>query len=112
MVRTLDMGRSMGSRDKDLAEPAPLLVVLGSGQEDVPGWLEVGQGLQRVLLTARQLGLQASYLNQTLQVQSLRPEVQKLVQGIGFPQILLRLGYTLEKIPPSPRRPLENVLLG
>ncbi|MEN9229535.1 MAG: nitroreductase family protein [Thermostichus sp. DG02_5_bins_236] len=112
VVRTLDMGHSMGSQDKDLVESAPLLAVLGSDQEDVRGWLEAGQGLQRVLLTARQLGLQASYLNQPLQVQSLRPEVQKLVEGIGFPQILLRLGYPLEKISPSPRRPLENVLLG
>lgn len=112
VVRTLDMGRSMGSQDKNLAESAPLLALLGSGQDDVRGWLEAGQGLQRVLLTARQLGLQASYLNQPLQVRSLRPEVQKLVEGIGSPQILLRLGYPLEEVPPSPRRPLENVLLG
>jgi hypothetical protein len=112
VVRTLDMGRSMGSQDNDLAKSAPLLAVLGSRQDDERGWLEAGQGLQRVLLTARQLGLQASYLNQPLQVQSLRPEVEKLAEGIGSPQILLRLGYPLEEVPSSPRRPLENVLLG
>lgn len=102
----------MGSQDKNLAESAPLLALLGSGQDDVRVWLEAGQGLQRVLLTAWQLGLQASYLNPSLQVQSLRPEVQKGVEGTGSPQILLRLGYPLEEVPPSPRRPLENVLLG
>jgi nitroreductase len=110
VVRSVDMGRSVGSQDKDLAESAPLLALLGSEQNDVRGWLEAGQGLQRVLLTACQLELQASYLNQPLQVQSLRPEVQKLVEGPGSPQILLRFGYPLEKIADSPRRHLEEVI--
>jgi hypothetical protein len=30
--------------------------------------------------------------------------------GGGFPQILLRLGYPADEIPPAPRRPIEDVI--
>jgi hypothetical protein len=72
-------------------------------------WLLAGQALQRILLLGCKFGLQASYLNQPIQVASLRPKLQDLV-GAGFPQILLRLGYPLEEISPAPRRVLNDVI--
>jgi hypothetical protein len=109
VVRTFDMGDGVGAKDKQLADASPLLAVLGTQQDAERDWLRAGQALQRVLLTACELGLQASYLNQPVQVASLRPQLRSLA-GDGAPQIVLRLGYPETELPAAPRRPLEDVL--
>jgi len=109
VVRTFDMGGGVGAKDRELAEASPLLAVLSTDGDHPRDWLAAGQALQRILLVACRHGLQASYLNQPIQVASLRPKLQSLV-GTGFPQILLRVGYPSAEIPPTPRRALENVI--
>ncbi len=109
VVRTFDMGDGVGAKDRQLAEASPLLAVLSTDSDHPRDWLLAGQALQRILLLGCKFGLQASYLNQPIQVASLRPKLQDLV-GAGFPQILLRLGYPLEEISPAPRRVLNDVI--
>ncbi len=108
IVRTFDMGGGVGARDRQLAEASPLLAVIATRGDKEQDWLQAGQGLQRVLLTACRWGLQASYLNQPIEVPLLRSRVQRLV-GEGYPQILMRLGYPAGDVPAAPRRPLENI---
>ena len=111
IVRTFDMGGGVGAKDRELAEASPLLAVLATEGDDQPDWLVAGQALQRVLLTACRHELQASHLNQPIQVASLRPKLQE-VSGLGFPQILLRFGYPAAELPSAPRRPVEAVIEG
>jgi hypothetical protein len=68
VVRTFDMGGGVGAKDRQLAEAFPLLAVLGTNSDDTCARLQAGQALERVLLVACQSGLQASYLNQPIQV--------------------------------------------
>src|SRR5262245_64674969 len=109
VVRTFDLGGGVGAKDRELAEASPLLAVLSTDGDHPGDWLPAGQALQRILLVACRHGLQASYLNQPIQVASLRPKLQSLV-GTGFPQILLRVGYPSAEIPPTPRRALDDVI--
>lgn len=109
VVRSFDMGGGVGAKDRELAEASPLLAVLNTDGDHPGDWLLAGQALQRVLLVACQHGLQASYLNQPIQIAPLRSKLQNLV-GAGFPQILLRIGYANEEIPPAPRRELDDVI--
>lgn len=108
-VRAFDMGSGVGAKDRALAEASPLLAVLGTDNDRPRDWLLAGQALERTLLVACKHGLQASYLNQPIQVASLRPQLQNLVGG-GFPQILLRCGYPVDEITAAPRRAVENVI--
>lgn len=110
VVRSFDMGGGIAAGDRDLAAGSPLLAVLGTPGDAPADWLAAGQALQRVLLTAVGAGLQASYLNQPIQVGTLRPRLAALCPAAGRPQILLRLGVPEEILPPSPRRPLDSVL--
>lgn len=109
VVRTFDMGGGVGAKDRELAEGSPVLAVLGTDGDRTRDWLIAGQALGRALLAGCRWGLQASYLNQPMQVASLRPRIQDLV-GRGFPQILLRIGYPGETVSASPRRPMEDVI--
>jgi len=110
VVRTFDMGNGVAAKDAELAEASPVLAVLGTERDGPADWLAAGQALQRLLLNACQVGLQASYLNQPIQVASLRPKLQHTIGHSGFPQILLRLGHTGEDLPATPRRDLEQVI--
>jgi nitroreductase len=109
VVRTFDMGGGVGARDRQLAEASPLLAVIATRGDTEQDWLQAGQGLQRVLLTACRHGLQASYLNQPIELTLLRSRLQRLV-GEGSPQILMRLGHPADDVPASPRRPIEDTV--
>lgn len=110
VVRSFDMGKGIGAKDGEIAEHSPLLVVLGTTEDRQVDWLRAGQGLERVLLTASKSGLQASYLNQPIQVEPLRERLQNLCTHNGSPQILLRLGHPTSELAATPRRALPQVL--
>lgn len=108
-VRTFDMGDARAARDEELALGSPVLAVL-STPADTPGdWLAAGMALARVLLHARAEEVSASFLNQPVEVPELRPALAMTLGIEGFPQLVLRLGYG-PPAPPSPRRPLAEVL--
>ncbi len=109
VINKYDLGRMVATNDLKQAESAPLLAVLSTYAETPGDWLLAGQALQRVLLVACQHGIQASYLNQPIQVAALRPAIQSMIAG-GVPQILLRAGYPRREIAPTSRRPLDKFI--
>lgn len=110
VIRNFNLGNRLCAKNRALAETSPLLAVLGTQADRAEDWLNAGRALERLLLVATDAGLQASYLNQPIQVEHLRSEVQKLCKHQGYPQILLRIGYPAEDTPPSPRRDLNDVV--
>jgi nitroreductase len=110
LIRSFDMGEGIAARDTDIASGSPLLLVLGTDADKPLDWLRAGQALERMLLRACAVGLQASFLNQPIQVATLRQRVQALAPAAGNPQLMLRLGYAASRLPQTPRRPLAEVL--
>jgi nitroreductase len=111
VVKTFDMGKRLAAQDARRAVDAPLLAALATPGDSATHWLGAGQALQRCLLLARRHGLQAAYLNQPIQVASLRPGLRDLLGGRPFPQVLVTLGYPArDKIPAAPRRGPREVL--
>ncbi|MGB2131109.1 MAG: Acg family FMN-binding oxidoreductase [Marinobacterium sp.] len=110
MVRHFDMGRSLAWQDELLAAESPLILLLSTRCDSRGAWLRAGQALQRVLLEAQRHGVQASYLNQPIQVAELRPRLERLIGTEGHAQILLRLGYPQEVLPATLRRSLQEVI--
>lgn len=110
VVRHFDMGRSQAWQDDLLASGSPLILLLSTRNDSRDAWLRAGQALQRVLLEAQRHGLQASYLNQPIQVAELRPRLERLIGIGGHAQILLRLGYPQETLPATPRRIVQEVI--
>ncbi|MBK9572841.1 MAG: nitroreductase [Rhodoferax sp.] len=111
VVRTFDMGHGVAAKDRQLADESPVLAVLSTKGESPRDWLVAGQALQRLLLLGVRLGLQASYLNQPVQVATLRPKLQQITGRPGHAQLLLRLGVPTQTLPAAPRRPLGDVLV-
>jgi len=110
VVRTFDVGEGQAAKDRQLTEGSPALVVLGTDADSPSDWLAAGQALARVLLRAQAEGVAASFLNQPIEVPELRPQLRDTIGRIGFPQLLLRMGYGAEARP-TPRRTVEEVLI-
>ena len=110
LVRTFNRGNNQAARDAEIATHSPALAVLGTDQDEPGTWLQAGQALERVLLHAQSEGVSASYLNQPIEVDDLRPQLAGVIGLGGFPQVLLRLGYGPE-VPPTPRRSVRSLLI-
>ncbi|MFM8360182.1 MAG: nitroreductase, partial [Verrucomicrobiota bacterium] len=108
VIRTFDLGRGQAAKDREIALGSPVLAVLGTDRDTPSDWLAAGQALARVLLRARSEEVWASFLNQPVEVEALRPEVARAVGREGAPQALLRLGRAAD-VPPTRRRPVREV---
>ncbi|MCB9559090.1 MAG: hypothetical protein H6709_22320 [Kofleriaceae bacterium] len=109
LVRSFDRGGGIAAREAELATASPLLAVLGTDLDDPSDWLAAGQAMQAVLLRATSVGLSASFLNQALEEAEIRPRVGDAARRHGYPQLVLRFGVGPE-VPPTPRRPLAEVM--
>lgn len=108
-MRTFDLGKGIAAHDRKLVEGSPALAALSTRTDTPAAWLSAGQALARVLLLAGAHGVSASFLNQPIECEALRPKFREALGLSGFPQIFLRLGYGQETIP-TPRRDVRDVL--
>jgi hypothetical protein len=104
VLGSVPSGRS-GPRTAD----DPLLGVLWTTGDRPADWVRAGMALEAVLLTATVAGAAASLLNQPTEIPALRSAVRHELALGGFPQAILRIGVGAAA-PPTPRRPLDDVL--
>jgi len=87
------------------------LALFVAEQNDPEHWVLAGRACQRFALQATALGLKHAFINQPVEVPSLRPELAALVGRQGQrPDILMRFGYG-PALPFSARRPVDRVLM-
>lgn len=90
----------------------PMVLLMGTDNDDRYAWLLSGRALGRLLLDATVAGLAASPLTQALDWPDTRQRMRSRLSLVGHPQMLLRIGYpsTPDAGTPSGRRPVEDVL--
>ena len=109
IMRSVDIGETAARHDRALAENAPGMVVITSDDDRV-AVIRAGETLERLLLLLTTLGIQYSFLNQPVEVDSLRRELWSMIRSTKPPQLLLRIGYTTPVRRPMPRCPVRDVL--
>ncbi|TCN42229.1 hypothetical protein EV644_104611 [Kribbella orskensis] len=100
-----DSGRPMATFEQE-----PQLAILATRRDGPAEWLRAGQAMQRVLLEATANGLSTSLLNQAIEHDTLRWLVHDPLGSWTRPQAVIRFGYG-PPVPPTPRRPISDVLL-
>ena len=77
--------------------------------------LRAGQATSAVLLTATDTGLATTPFSQAVEVQASRLRLRRDILGVPeHPQLVVRVGWPIAgagPVPPSPRRPLDAVLI-
>jgi len=109
-AKTIDQGRLRAARDRNLCVEAPGLIVI-AGEDATQYWLQTGEVHQRLCLTIVREGLQYSYFNMPVQVPELRAQLRSVLGCQQWPQLILRVGYCLTPTAPTPRRPIEDVMM-
>ncbi len=86
------------------------IAVFVGARDDKEHWVRAGRACQRFALQATALGLKHAFINQPVEVASLRPDLAALVGLPGRrPDIVMRFGYGAA-LPFSARRPVAAVL--
>ena len=111
--RAFDWLSTPASQNKSYAaqvnSSAGIAVFVGAAA-DPSHWVAVGHSCQRFALQSTALGLKCAFINQPVEVASLRHDLAALVGLPGRrPDLVLRFGYgpTLTR---SPRRPVASVI--
>lgn len=86
------------------------VAVFVSERDDKEHWVAAGRACQRFALQATALGLKVAFVNQPVEVASLRPDLAALVGTPGRrPDLVMRFGYG-PALPFSARRAVDAVL--
>ncbi len=91
--RDFDLGRGVGWLTTD-GPAAPVTLVLSTSGDTQQEWLQAGQALQRLLLTAASHWVFACLNTQPLEDVETRASVSNCLIGLGSPQLLLQLGLS------------------
>ncbi|NUT47484.1 MAG: NAD(P)H nitroreductase [Saccharothrix sp.] len=98
------------------SEDGATLLVLGTSSTDRLSTLRAGEAVGAVLLEATCAGLASCPVSQPFEVAATRARVRdRVLDGLLSPQIVLRVGWAAvnaDPLPPTPRRPLDDVLQG
>lgn len=87
------------------------IAVFVSARDDQEHWVRAGRACQRFALQATALGLKHAFINQPVEVASLRPNLAALVGLPGRrPDLVMRFGYGAA-LPFSARRSVHAVLV-
>ena len=93
-----------------LLRSAGVVTLLTTNVDQPVDWVNAGQALQRVLLSASACGVAAALHSQPLELPPLREVIRTQLSDRAYPQMVLRLGTTGQAAA-SVRRPVEEVLL-
>jgi len=93
-----------------LLRSAGVVSILTTPGDQPADWVNAGQALQRVLLSASACGAAAALHSQPLELPQLRDLIRIQLSEGAHPQMVLRLGTTGQAAV-SVRRPVEEVLL-
>jgi Nitroreductase family len=102
--------RSQVDRDRKSLESSAGIAVFVAADDDKPAWVETGRAYQRFALQAAALDIRTAFINQPVEVPSLRPELETLLELQGEHALLaVRFGHGV-LAPYSQRRPVEDVI--
>jgi nitroreductase len=110
VVRHFDWGPMKAANDEQLALACAALAVLVAPADTPKLWLASGRALAHFLLEATARGLASSFLNQAIELLSLRLRLEEALALRGKPQLVIRLGRPLRRALPTPRRPIDEVI--
>jgi hypothetical protein len=103
-------GRLLIERDVD---EKPLIAVVVTDFDNPIDHLNAGRAMMRLMLAAEQEGLSSCPLSQAVDFAAFRTRVQQAMGWVGYPQMMLRIGYPAaptSELMHTPRRGPEAVL--
>lgn len=114
LFRMFDLGSAVARMDKPNVLGAPLLGVFSTTGDTRAEWVATGRALAAVLHQLTMRRIVNAFLNQPIEVTTIRPKLAELTVPGRTPQLLCRFGYLKEGValpPHSARRPFNDVII-
>ncbi|MEJ2854064.1 MULTISPECIES: Acg family FMN-binding oxidoreductase [unclassified Saccharothrix] len=115
-LREFPGGEQLDERAGEWEDDGAALLVLGTASDDRSSVLRAGEAMSAILLEATVAGLSTTPISQPLEVAETRERVRSgVLDGVLYPQIVLRLGWApfdIDPVPLTPRRSLREVIDG
>ena len=110
LLRFVLTGQGQADTDTTNIRSAPLLAAVVTAENGPAAWVDAGRAYERLALQATALDIRSAFINQPIEVPSLRAPLHRAL-GLtgGAAQLLVRLGHGPEA-PFSLRRPVEEVI--
>ncbi len=105
------VAKAKAERDRNSALNSPILAVIASKKDEVENWVEAGEIYQLLALKLTNLGLSNGFYNTVVELNGQRRKLAASFGIKGKVQLLLRIGYANNKVIPSPRRPIDEVIV-
>ncbi len=110
-MRLAFSARKQNRKDVAHIRSSSAIAVFVSEHEGPQGWIEAGRCYGRMALQATALGIRHAFINQPVEVASLRAQFAAFLGlGAGRPDLVVRLGRG-PVMPRSYRRPIESVVV-
>jgi hypothetical protein len=110
LFQSFDMGKEVSKYNQQKIQTgSPALGVFSSPQDNQNDWVNIGRALSHTLLTLTSHGFCVSYMNQSVQVESLRLKLKNLLKIDGIPQLVIRIGKA-DSVVPTPRRAVDDCI--
>jgi hypothetical protein len=111
LMRVAVSAKRQNRKDAAHIRSSAAIAVFVSEADDKAHWIEAGRCYERLALQAAALDLRTAFINQPVEVPTLRPQFASFL-GIGNrrPDLVVRIGRGPE-MPRSLRRPVEQVLV-
>lgn len=110
LLRFVLTGQGQADTDTANIRSSPLLAAVLAADDSPAAWVDAGRAYERLALQATALGIRSAFINQPVEVPSLREPLRRALGLAGeTAQLLLRLGHG-PAAPYSLRRPVEAVI--
>ncbi|MCD4770997.1 nitroreductase family protein [archaeon] len=113
VVSTFNLGKTIGKKELSLILSSPVYAVLGSENDNLVDWINIGISYERIALYLSSIGISNHPMNQgLLELSDHRKRITETCENISYAQFGFRIGYN-EKTQrkSSPRFKLNELLV-
>ena len=111
-VRDFSLGGGAVLPAGDDDDSGTTYAVLFTSGDDPSSWLQAGEALGALLVSAVEYGAAVSPMSDLIEVAQTRETLRRIIAGVGVPMLVLRIGVTepVTGVPTTPRRASEDVI--
>jgi hypothetical protein len=103
-------GKDQNEKDEKFIRSSSGVILFYSQHNNKLDWIETGRTYERFSLLTTKMNIKCAFINQPVEITDLhKPLLNAMRLSDGYPQLLLRFGYS-DEMPKSPRRKLNDVI--
>ncbi len=112
MTRAPKLLEKVAASDYQKIANSSAIAIVSTKSDTIVDWIVAGKIMEDFICNVVSEGIDVTIMQATIESPANRKEIKALLDG-GFPQVFLRLGYSINKnAPHTPRKPIDSFIIG